>query len=255
MRWRSQGLSDHRRWPHGRGWLYLGSSKAIRLEWSLGGLPCGVSLDLNWVDGCDGIMLYIGIPFIGRFYVVLEHIVPKRWLPKQLSVTLDPPVVLPVQRTIGITVHDQSIWFKAWANPMEWRKDQPWWWEFTISPLDILLGRRKHTRREISEGVVHVWMPEGIYPAKYKVFESVWKRPRWPKVQRVVRMDVEMEQSIPFSGKGENGWDLGEDGIWSMTISTDSPQDAAREIARDVLETRRKRGDPRKWPVAPGVAE
>jgi len=255
MKW--HWSSDKSRFPRGRGWLLLDGSwhRAVGVEWSFGKGTWGVTLDLNWGD-YDGVMLFVGVPFVGRLYVELENIVPKHWLPGRWAESQSHPgkrFWYPEQRTIGIKVHDQSIWVKLWANPMEWCKDQPWWWEFTISPLDILLGRVKHTRRDITEGAVNVWMPEGVYPAKYEVFESTWKRPRWPRVKRVVRTDIELEQAIPFSGKGENSWDCGEDGLWGTTIRTDDPREAARKTAQSALETRRKRGDPRKWPVAPAV--
>lgn len=251
MKWRWS--SDESRFPEGRGWLYLDEDwhKVVGIEYVFGKGSWGASLHLNWGD-YSGVMFYVGIPLLCSLYLTLENIVPKQWLPGHWEPGKEGRRWwYPEKREIGITVHDKTIWFKLWANPMEWFKGQPWWWEFNVAPLDVLLGRQKYARRDISEGAVNVWMPEGIYPATYKVFESTWKRPRWPKVKRVIRTDIDLKQPIPFSGKGENSWDCGEDGLWGITIVTNDPQHAARETAQSALETRRKRGDPRKWPVAP----
>lgn len=260
MRWHSQGLSRvYARWPHGRGWLYFGGelSKIVGMEWVFGGRSCGATLDLNWVDGCDGVMLYLALPFLGSLYIVLEHIIPKAWLPGHWAGSrLDPGEQFwrPEQRRIGVRVFDWRIWISLWDDAENWSADDPWWWQFTITPLDILLGRERHKIRDIERGEIVVPMPEGNYQARYRVFESVWRRVRWPWQKQVIRTDIELEQAIPFSGKGENSWDCGDDGLWGATVATDLPARAALEVVTSVLETRRKRGDPECWPVVPQTA-
>jgi len=266
--WHSQGLSDKSKhpykgyWPHGRGWLYIGepgynTTKKIGVEWRFGSKRCALSLDLNHVDGDRGVMLQIAIPWLVALYITLDGFIPAGpdgWLPghwADSSIKPGEKFWYPEQRTIGIRIFDKMIWISLWQNEMEWRSDQPWWWEFTIHPIDVLLGDEKHSSRDIATGDMRVWMPEGVYSATYRTYESTWKRPRWPWVKRAIRTDIDLQQAIPFSGKGENSWDLDEDGLEGFTATTANLHEAQRQVRESVLRTRRSRGDPERWPVAP----
>ncbi len=132
------------------------------------------------------------------------------------------------------------------------------WWDRL---LDFLFGKtvylveRKDRDWELIKGVVK--MPEGDYPAAFTYTTRVWFRPRSPfrKVQYGTNVDI--EGGIPFSGKGENSWDMGEDGLYGTGISGKTKAEgwdtekAALEAADSAINTRMRRGDPFEWPMKP----
>ena len=129
---------------------------------------------------------------------------------------------------------------------------------FSINPAD-LLGRTRCARTLVEpEHAVLISMPEGDYAALLKVERMTWTRKLWPwrplKRERTYR-DITVPDCIPFSGKGENSWDCGEDGLCATGFDVEqarTDEAACALYAASVLETRRKRHDPRVWPESPG---
>lgn len=132
------------------------------------------------------------------------------------------------------------------------------WWDRLI---DFMFGKRVH----LTERQTRSWqlindtipMPEGEYPAVFTYETRIWYRPRSPF--RIVRYatDIDIPIGIPFSGKGENSWDCGEDGLYGCGISSKRKEDGhdvprAKAYARDAaLKDREKRGDAERWPMKP----
>lgn len=97
---------------------------------------------------------------------------------------------------------------------------------------------------------IMVPMPEGNYPASVTLERSTWGRKRWPWGRKVqYSTDLEIPGGIPHPGKGENSWDCGDDGLYSIYAPVrqgvqglGDPQLAAIDAAQSVLMSRVKYG-------------
>lgn len=262
--WHSQNLNDkqgengHRAkgpmWQHGRGWLVVRSIKwdesvaTFGLEWLFGRRARVFRAQLS-LNGCDGnkVLLSLGAPWLFSLYPSiganwLRSIMPGKWTDSVLEPGKQ--FWMPIEREMGISIHDGYIWFSLWRNPMEWNKSDPWWWEFSFNPADFFLGRSKHSERDLESGMIDVKLPEGAYPANFRVFESTWKRPRWPWPKRMVRVELEPSTPVPIPGKGESSWGLGDNAICSGTYCASTPQEAAASLAASALRDRQRYGGP-----------
>jgi hypothetical protein len=149
-------------------------------------------------------------------------------------------------RTIGFSFGEGMLLVDIWNDPMEHRHADPRWWHFAFIPRDFFFGHSVHSERTIRESRVDVPMPERNYPATVRVFESTWKRPRWPWPKRIVRCDITPDTPIPFPGKGENSWDCGEDATHSMTCMASTEYEAVAKLVESVLRDRHRHGG-KQW--------
>lgn len=83
-----------------------------------------------------------------------------------------------------------------------------------LRPADRIFGRCECTTEVTGRGDVVVPMPEGVYPATWEREQRTWRRSRIPWPLRT-RTDVSLsiEPGIPVPGKGENSWDIEDDGV------------------------------------------
>ena len=223
---------------HGRCWWHF-SEKVLGLgvEWTLFHNPrFGINLGLAHYD-CA---LSFGIQFlIGSLHVHLNHHQLESWLSRKTK---------RADQKYGNGRAFEFYWYGYgkelvmhwYSDPMESRHDDPWYHHFRIDPRKILLGKSVYSERTISEHNVVVPMPEGAYPATVKLFESTWKRPRWPWPLRETRSQVEIEQGIPHEGKGENSWDCGKDACFGMTCGASTVEGAIGMVITSVLRDRRR---------------
>jgi hypothetical protein len=260
--WGNPVKKGAKRW-HGRCWLYIydkddANPTTLGLEWSFGRRCTGSRFQLT-LNGGDGnrISLSVGLHRVFSFHPSIEGPWLRRLMPGELRKSYFTGEIewFPVERMIGIAIHDGRIWFSLWENPMEWNRDDPWWWQFSFSPVDFLLGDENYSTQDMETGRIDVEMPEGHYLASYRLFESTWKRPRWPWPKRIIRCEVEPDIAIPIPGKGENPWDLGDDAIHSGTYPVEVPVEAAQQMADSALRTRRRYGGANwkpdaGWPIA-----
>ena len=145
-------------------------------------------------------------------------------------------------REWGVSFHDWSMWW-SWANPtMEWKRSDPWWMRFSINFPHLLFGKMKYEMVEGEKRELVVPMPEGSYPATIQKQTRTWTRSRLPLWRRVrVDWSIEIPGGIPFSGKGENSWDCGDDGLWGT--GGDSPEGAVANAVKSVLRNRMRYGE------------
>ena len=147
-------------------------------------------------------------------------------------------------REFSFRVFSWATWLQFWADPMGGSSCRdPWYskmWVFHID--DFVLGSHKTSREPIGEPkAVLIPMPEGGYQGTLTFERLTWKRPRW-FAKSTVRADVEIPGGIPFQGKGENGWDCGDDGLYSSSFPcTDEPA-AIGKVVSSVLESRGRYG-------------
>lgn len=148
-------------------------------------------------------------------------------------------------RKIGVSFHDGTFWFSLWQDPMGWSSSDPKWWSFNFSPADFLFGKRQYSETVTQEGSIKIDMPEGLYEATYKRFISYWKRARFPKVEKMHRISIDIPVGIPLEGKGENSWDIGMDATFGSTFpvrENETIYEIAKRFAIERLKERQKYG-------------
>lgn len=133
---------------------------------------------------------------------------------------------------------DLHLWLYPWSYPGGGGKRDT----VLVNLSDIVLGRRKYS--EEKEVTCHTWieMPEGAYEATIRLYDAVWRRPRWPREMRVTRADVSISGGIPIPGKGENSWDQNDDAFYEFTVLASTITEAEKRVRDDVMDWRRRHG-------------
>ena len=231
----------------GRCWLHCSErhSQAIGFEWSLLSGRFAAGLEFSTGDGdelkfqfCFGLAsLYLTLPVAE---LVLAALLPYRELPS----TRAPGETFRLykDREIRLAVHNGQLWWTLWVHPDEWCSSEPWYRRGNFSPARFLLGKEVHIKRPIETVGALVPMPEREYPCTVTLFESTWKRPRWPWARRLLRAEVEMATPIPFPGSGESEWNCGEDAAHSLTVNAATVDEAIAAMVAAVSRDRRKNG-------------
>ena len=148
-------------------------------------------------------------------------------------------------REFSLTAHGGSVWLTLiWADPHGTRTADPWWKKTTCFPVvDWLLGDRRYKGDELETRKVWIPLPEGSYEATAVHMAEVWRR-RWycPKlVKDSWKFDI--EGGIPFAGKGENSWDCGDDGTWSLSFGESCTlEEGIGKVVAHILTMRKRRG-------------
>lgn len=213
MRYHHQNLTDGvlPLWRHGRAWLW-------RLHWGWGVFHPSSLLLLGL--GRDGMCIYLRA---FHFYL-----------------------------TWGDTESERGrweIWWSdgalriehPWVRQDGWDRRDPWWKHaLRIPVVDWLLGKVRY--ESVAEAPVEVFvpMPEGCYRAIATPSTRTWRRRSYWPMRRVRDVSIEIPGGIPFSGKGENSWDCGDDGLFGL--GGDNIEDAIANCVRSVLRSRRRHG-------------
>jgi hypothetical protein len=265
VRWHAQNLTDGERdpmWRYGRAWINfwrgdgdtgVGYREVLEInpEWHVQPrATAGIGIELGGGDGDTDIQFNLDVG-LARFYLtfdsrsfrpLLERILPGRWYVapdgRRYRITQE--------QEITIRWHNGGLWWSLWHPTMEWSSETPKWRHGHFDPTDWLLGRHVYSSSDISTEPVEVPMPEKTYAGTVRMFESTWKRPRWPFVRRMVRADIEVKGGIPHPGKGENSWDCDDDATYSLTCQATTPEAAVAKMVESVLRDRRRYGG-RNW--------
>jgi hypothetical protein len=195
---------------HGRA-IWRGSNQAVECEWVL--LSKRVAVGIGLADYEDAISLRFCL-WLFSFYLGWDNWKLAQWLSRT---TARKGEKHGNGRTIGFSWIDGTLMVDLWNDPMEWRAVDPKWWHFSITPLDLFLGRAKYSERILQEGIRQLPLPERSYDVKITISESSWKRPRWPWPHKIVRTNAEVEGGIPVPGKGTADYNCGDDAIYSQT--------------------------------------
>lgn len=218
---------------HGRAFLHFGELFTLSWTWNLWRWSCALKGTFGMQDTYEA-MLHVALPPVSLFFTVESHKL-LGWLP-------DYP------RQVGVAVHHGSIWFDIWSKQDEWNSKDPWWMQFTITPMDLIFGRSDYHERTIEDGIpVKIPMPEKCYEGTVKIFESTWKRPRSPFTLRAIRTTVDVPGGIPVPGKGTTSYNCGEDAIYAETAQHSNAVDAVAELVKSALQTRKRYSSGFDW--------
>lgn len=205
-----------------------------------------------------GVQLFVCIPYVFGCWITAYGPVSSRlaaWAHRNAERGLGRP--LHGATEVGFRIHSGALWWDFFSDEMGWHSTDPEWRHGNFDLADFLLGGINYSSQQL---VVHenvpIQLPEGTYYAKATRRHCEWRRPRWPVWPFIsVRDDwyFDIEHGIPYSGKGENSWDCGEDGTFGVGSSLVNLDEAAAEVAAGVLKMRRRRFDPQIWPEEPAA--
>lgn len=252
FRWRTDNLNDDLSslWKHRRGWLWFYDRIVFSAEWNPGCRDfCHIYLQWGGGDSGQDLSFSVGFPIIGYYHFSLDNFLPEwaidgEWIDSQIRP--GKRFKMPISRKMGISIHDSTVWFSIWENPMEWSTHQPWWWSFNFNLANFFLGKSKYSDRPITSTRQFVKLPEGSYPVTVNIFESTWKRPRWPWPTKMTRANIDCGKlGIPtHAGKGENSWDMDDDYVYSFTCPEATAEKAVERLQDSILKDRDKYGNP-----------
>lgn len=155
-------------------------------------------------------------------------------------------------RQIGVSVNDGAVRWSLWEDTHEGRRDDPRWMRGSVRVVDMILGKERHHCELVEERDVDVQMPEGLYPARAKLTRHRWHRPRLPAqlAEEATRVNLDFgEHPVWMPGKGENDYDMGDDGIFTASFKATSIEHAiGRFVDRAVNERLRRTGSPKPPP-------
>lgn len=218
----------------GRAWIHIRRpagkrQPVIHWAWNLWTHHCGIEFELDNLE--NGIQFFVGVPPISLWFGI-DGILSHKWMKKHFGYE---------SREISLRVHDWSIWWNFFTDPDSWSHSTPRWRNGSLNLPDFFLGRTDYKQDPISKHEVMISLPEGNYPATIRLYEGVWKRPRW-FARRLRMAEVSMNKPAPVPGKGENSWDCGDDAIYGLSCEARNVEDAISKYVQSVLNRRRRHG-------------
>lgn len=149
---------------------------------------------------------------------------------------------------IGFQFHNGCLWISPFKHTMHFAGSMPWWERgFCLHIVDWLIGEPKYSSVNLESRQLVLHMPESNYIVDVQMHRDTWKRRwYWPKTS-ILRATVKSPCGIPIPGKGENGWDCGDDSVFEMTTPTSDPKAAVKRMRESINSTREKRGGPEWW--------
>jgi hypothetical protein len=223
---------------HGRAWLNLWGWK-FHWEWHLWSRSCGLSVDVReegWGD--DDLLFGAALPPVALYFGIQAPWKSrlKRLLPK------DP-------RSCALKVHNWTIWFDPWTNPMCWESKSPWWRKgVSLNLPDLFLGRHAYSVKEMRpQQRVEIELDGRRYHGTAKFEESRWKRPRWFElVRQGTWISMDQGEGLPHAGKGTCSWNCGDDALCGWGVEGYSVPKAIGHGIETVLECRDRYGMPQE---------
>lgn len=252
MRIDYQNLNDDRRHlTHGRVWLrtkdWWQRRRFGQLEicWTIPCSHCGWSVKFGGGDSGRNLGLTFAVPLLCTLYVTAEGVFARRLFEYDFDRGDD--------REIGVYFFGGSVWWNFWVGTIaSWSQSFPWCkkWRQGNFRFANLLGKEAYSCATLKEGIpVEIAMPEGVYHGTAKIERSRWKRPFW--LERVqISTYIEVPRGIPFSGKGENSWDCGDDGLWGAGCAGEDVAAAVESFRARVLKNRKRYGQPSDEAIA-----
>lgn len=211
----------------------------------------GISLN---VDGGEGEVTF----FIGFFFglwITLGNGIPKNWYPDYPC--SDGKFILGAgERELSLRFHHWNFWWNFWMDPSTWNSTDPKWRRGSTSFERWILGRHDCEFTEIDRRGYLLPFLEGNYSVmvKQRLRTDRWKR--W-FTKKSIAWEIEagyhdenhnwVAVPVPHEGKGENSYDQGEDGTYSLNFGRrkdiNTHYAAALYFWKSNMETRERRGN------------
>ena len=217
---------------YGRWWLHL-ASLTVGIEWGLGKKAklCHCHVDMNSIE--PRITWSVSIPWLLMFYISLEGWKLHKILPER-------------SRTIGVAVYNSGVHLSIWNDRDCYYRDDPWWWKFSVYPLDLLFGKEDSSKEFVEGYRVEIPMPEDTYTGAVNVYEYIRKRPRWPFAKRHKGAVVDLIPPLPVPGKGTMPYNIDEDAIHSISFSKSKQHEIIGHVVSSAMRDRLRYGGS-KW--------
>jgi len=216
----------------GRNWLRWGKL-SFHSEWyffhKCRSHPA-LKMEFGCGDGDDGIMFHAAIPYFFSVFISFDRVFGKLFHGKTET------------RENGIAYHNGSFWFYPFSKTMSLCNRDPWWRKsHSFSPVEFICGRDNYSEEDDRGWQdIEITMPEGKYKGKLRLYTGAWKN-RF-RTNRIARAEIDMEEGIPFPGKGENSWDCDEDATFGLTCPARDEAEAISAMIKHVLSCRRRYG-------------
>lgn len=260
--------SDGNTWQKGRKLLFLGKEQEtatdpeplmIRVEWYFGKESNHAHVYFEFA-GEDDYQVSVAIPRLFAIYFTLPRVPKLRFWNAKEQLPAKPTdrwkrYRWSDSRYIGISYHNGSVWISLLSDRMNGDYYKHVWFnrfrDLHFNFEDAIYGRSQCKQENLTEPTpIKIPMPEGNYYATiwHKRLTWTWARFRKPKIKEYT--EIELDKPPRFAGKGENGWDMDDDGIFGTSFQGLLTADETTEQYRDkVLKERAKYGEPTSYAV------
>lgn len=197
--------------------------KSYDKQWFKYELCSGPSFKIKYQHGHHSnseSMLVLGLFF---FTIYLTFFLPNSWYwrRKYTNPTSGRTATFIDDREYGFAIYNWSFVWSWHLKPMEYSYKDPWWMHFTIHFDELLLGRRETLEQRLVE-VSDIYFMLG--EKEFKIDKaSFTKRSGFRRHipfslyhKQWYAVDISVERPPQYSGKGENSWDCGDDGIYGI---------------------------------------
>lgn len=220
-------------------YVWVTDKNCFRLEWYRDPWACALEAELS--GGNDGaeVKLHVGLPLVGSLRFSVER---WPWLIRLLGLQkAEGKDYQDCQKQIGFAVQRNGLFLYLWRNYDDWRHPHA---VRILHPIEWLLGPQRRTETEPTMAYRVAKLPEGSYEVLVSRWDVTWRRKRFPWLKRVVqRAQVEVlhDTCIPIPGKGDNGHDLADDGIFTHLMEAGDVDEALTRFVDGILATRAER--------------
>jgi hypothetical protein len=241
--WHAQNLNkrqnepDGPAWRHGRAWLYWYgrqpelSRLTFTVEWCCRWRTWPKSgLEINQTFGDDyDLSTTFALPGIGSLYTHISGLFPRKWKADAKS--------------FSVSLYEEYLWVEFfWTDPgMTWGKNKNRFPAFRLSFdwKSFLFGKQQYRLEQLVDWRdITIPMPEGTYPARYRIERRTWWRKRWLRKLIRVSADIDIPGGVPVPGKEEDSWNCGEDAIMKMGCSECDEASVIAAVVKSALSTR-----------------
>jgi hypothetical protein len=219
-------------------WLHWPGNYA-GVEWSIGKNGLGAYIQCNDpVVGEEALIMHIQLPFLFSVWLMVQNVPFLKKLPGVKWQADDHG--RGGERELSLKFHHGAMWWRLWRNPnVGYAHD---WRDSNFNPIRFFLGYPKYSEGPRNHFDSYLEMPEGVYRVSIDIYTAIWKRPRWPWATRITRSDIELKDGVWVPGKGDNGWDMDDDTIYSMTCNAATVAEALDHLRQSVLRDRERYG-------------
>ena len=218
----------------GRAWLHLWTW-AFHWEWHLWSKACHIGADFGGKCGEEFVLLSFALPPVSLYFGVEPPCDSWVWHLAPAS-----------PREVRLAIHDWCLWINPWSRQHEWNRKDPWWVRGLVIHVDDLIwGKTKHVCTEPRpQEPVEIELDGRIYRGTARFERRVWKRPRWFAMQRdATWIDMDPKDGLPHAGKGENGWDCGDDALCGWGVDGFDKIKAIASGIEKVMKYRQRYGN------------